>query len=494
MSVIDKIIGLDIGTTNIKGEIYDITGRLIDSLSYPYSIYFDKGNIVEQNAEDWVRITIKILNYFFEKYKNIKVVGLSTQGGTLVPVDEQINPLRNAITWMDARAGSLKDIILKEINEERIYKITGWKLQSILPLLQLCWIRENEKHTFKNTYKYMFVNDYVQKKLCDNSFVDYSNASITMLFDIVKKDWSEELLNITRINSTKLSQTQKSDIILGNFKNKELSKNSINTSFSNSAHDQYCVALSSNILNSNKILLSTGTSWAIFANTEKPYFNEFYYSPGVHIIPGKYGLISVVPTAGSVFNWFLNNFFENEEDRINFLKSTEKDYKKILDLKDDCIFIPLFQGSFGPVWNNYTKGSFENLSFDITRINMFKSVLEGVAFQVKWIFDSLIKIGINIDSIKMIGGATKSILQTQIISDVTGLKVYLPVDKKLNYACRGAAMLACVSAGIYKDFKTVTNIFKEEEIVVYPREKFKEYYLEKFNKYLKIIDNKIQLQ
>ncbi len=94
----------------------------------------------------------------------------------------------------------------------------------------------------------------------------------------------------------------------------------------------------------------------------------------------------------------------------------------------------------------------------------------------------------------MIGGATKSILQTQIISDVTGLKVYLPVDKKLNYACRGAAMLACVSAGIYKDFKTVTNIFKEEEIVVYPREKFKEYYLEKFNKYLKIIDNKIQLQ
>jgi sugar (pentulose or hexulose) kinase len=125
---------------------------------------------------------------------------------------------------------------------------------------------------------------------------------------------------------------------------------------------------------------------------------------------------------------------------------------------------------------------------------MFKSVLEGVAFQVKWIFDSLIKIGISIDSIKMIGGATKSILQTQIISDVTGLQVYLPRDKKLNYACRGAAMLACVSAGIYKDFKTVSNIFKEEELVIYPREKFKDYYLEKFNKYLKIINKTLQQQ
>ena len=488
-----KIIGLDIGTTNIKGELYDIEGKLIDSLSYPYNIYFDKNSRVEQDAEDWLEITIRILNYFFEKYKFIKTVGLSTQGGTIVPVDKDINPLRRAITWMDARAGSQKDSILRRISSDKIYKITGWKLQSSLSLLQLCWIKENEKSIFDKTYKYMFVNDFIQNKLCGNGYVDYSNASITMLFDIVKKNWSEELLSITGIDKLKLSKTQKSDAIVGYFKNEKLSKNCTDVPFSNSAHDQYCVALSSNILNDNKILLSTGTSWAIFANTQKPYFNEYYYSPGVHILPDKYGLISVVPTGGSVFSWFLNNFFENEKSKISFLKSTEEDAENILNIKDDCIFTPLFQGSFGPIWSDKIKGSFENLSFDITRINLFKAVLEGVAFQVKWILDSMTKLGLKIDSIKMIGGAAKSRLQCQILSDITGLPVYLPKNMKLNYACRGAAMLAGVSAKIYKDFNTVNEIFKEEELIIYPREEFKSYYSEKFNKYLKVVCKNLQM-
>ncbi|MHB1442459.1 MAG: xylulokinase [Candidatus Humimicrobiaceae bacterium] len=488
----DKIIGLDIGTTNIKGELYDISGRLIDSLSYPYNIYFDKNNKAEQDAQDWLEITVKILNYFSEKYKNIKTAGLSTQGGTIVPVDKNVIPLRRAITWMDARADTQKDSILKRISADEIYKITGWKLQSFLPLLQLCWIKENEENIFDNTFKYMFVNDFIQEKLCGNSYVDYSNASITMLFDIIKKDWSDKLLNIAGINKSKLSETQKSDAVVGYFKNEKLSKNCKDILFSNSAHDQYCVALSSNILNDNKILLSTGTSWAIFTNTNKPYFNEYYYSPGVHILPDKYGLISVVPTGGSVFNWFLNNFFENEESKINFLKSTEEEAEKILSLKDDCVFIPLFQGISGPAWNDKIKGSFENLSFDITRVNLFKAILEGVAFQVRWIFNSMIKLGIKIDSIKMIGGAAKSRLQCQILSDITGLPVYLPKNMKLNYACRGAAMLAGVSTRIYKNFKSVNDVFREEELIIFPREEFKDYYLDKFEKYLKIVNKNLQ--
>lgn len=488
-----KIIGLDIGTTNIKGELYDIEGKLIDSLSYPYNIYFDINSQVEQDAEDWLEITIKILNYFFEKYKNIKATGLSTQGGTIVPVDKDINPLRRAITWMDARAGSQKDSILRRISVDKIYKITGWKLQSSLPLLQLCWVKENEKGIFDKTYKYMFVNDFIQNKLCGNGYVDYSNASITMLFDIVKKDWSDDLLSLIGIDKSKLSNIQKSDKIVGYFRNKKLSKNCADTSFSNSAHDQYCVALSSNILNNNKILLSTGTAWVIFVNTQNPYFNDYYYSPGVHILPDKYGLMSVVPTGGSVFNWFLNTFFENEKSKIKFLKSFEGDTEDILNLKDDCIFTPFFQGSFGPVWSDKIRGSFKNLSFNISKKNLFKAVLEGVAFQVKWILNTYIKLGIKIDSIKMIGGASKSKLQCQIISDITGLPVFIPKNMKLNYACRGAAMLACVSADIYKDFASVINVFKEEEMIISPREEFKDYYLDKFEKYLKIVNKDLQM-
>ncbi|MHB1336742.1 MAG: hypothetical protein ACYCXQ_12440, partial [Candidatus Humimicrobiaceae bacterium] len=86
----------------------------------------------------------------------------------------------------------------------------------------------------------------------------------------------------------------------------------------------------------------------------------------------------------------------------------------------------------------------------------------------------------------------KSRLQCQILSDITGLPVYLPKNMKLNYACRGAAMLAGVSTRIYKNFKSVNDVFREEELIIFPREEFKDYYLDKFEKYLKIVNKNLQ--
>ena len=93
----------------------------------------------------------------------------------------------------------------------------------------------------------------------------------------------------------------------------------------------------------------------------------------------------------------------------------------------------------------------------------------------------------------MIGGASKSRLQCQILSDITGLPVYLPKNMKLNYACRGAAMLAGVSAKIYKDFKKVNDIFKEDESLILPREEFEDYYSEKFDNYVRVVSKNLQM-
>jgi sugar (pentulose or hexulose) kinase len=96
-----KLIGLDIGTTNLKAEIYDINGTFLDNVTAGYKIYFGAGNVAEQDAEDWENKSIEILNLLFEKYTEISAVGLSSQGGTMVPVGSSYKPLRRAITWMD---------------------------------------------------------------------------------------------------------------------------------------------------------------------------------------------------------------------------------------------------------------------------------------------------------------------------------------------------------------------------------------------------------
>ena len=486
-----KLIGLDIGTTNIKADIYDIKGNLLDSASSPYKIYFGPGNLAEQDAEDWENISIKILNSIFGKYGDIAAIGLSTQGGTMLLTDGNCRPLRRAITWMDARGSSEKEDLLKKIPGEKIYNITGWKLQSILPLLQALWLKKNEPSVFKNAKKILFVADYMQQKLCGKSIADYSNASITMLFDVHKMDWSSELLDIANIEKEKLSLTGPSDTAIGFFNNKALLPSSRNVVFSNSGHDQYCVALSSDIKQDNKLMLFTGTSWTIFKSTEKPYFNKYYYSPGVHIIPGKYGLIGVIPTGGSVFNWFLTNFFGSDKDRAGFLKSADDNYLKVTSGKSNLLFIPLFNGIFGPLWNNDITGSMDNLTFDTDRSKIYKAVLEGMAFQLKWITQSLKEIDINFNGIKIIGGAARSRIQCKILADVTGQTVSRPRDLSLNYACRGAAMLAGVTAGIYKNFAAASLVFDEEEETIYPDLSMQDYYSSKFSSYMEKVKSKI---
>jgi xylulokinase len=486
-----KLIGLDIGTTNLKAEIYDIDGRFIDNITSTCKIYFGADNIAEQDAQDWENKSIELLNSLFEKYTDISAVGLSTQGGTMVPVDCSFKPLRRAITWMDGRAAGEKEELLSKLSVDDIYNITGWKLQSILPLLQTLWLKKNEPVSFNNAHKFLFVADYVQQKLCGKSFADFSNASITMLFDVIKKDWSRELLNIAGIDKNRLSPTGPSDSIIGLFNNKSLSCKSKNTVLSNSGHDQYCVALSADIERDNKLLLSTGTSWAIFKSTQKPYFNKYYYSPGVHIVPGKYGLLSVVPTGGTAFNWFLSNFFSSDNERTDFLKNAENNCTVIAREKNKTIFIPLFSGVFGPVWNNNVTGCIDNLTFDTDRLNIYKAVVEGAAFQFKWITQTLKEIGISFEGIKIIGGAAKSAVQCKVLADITGEKVFRPKDLNLNYACRGAAMLAGVSAGIYKDMGQAAQIFKEEEETVYPDPAMKGYYDEKFSLYIDRVTEKV---
>jgi xylulokinase len=489
--LLDKIIGLDIGTTNIKGELYDVEGRLIDSLSYPYNSYFRDKNRVEQNASDWEQISINILNHLAEKYNNIISVGLSTQGGTCVPVDKNFEPLRQAITWLDSRAIEQKKALLKIFSEEEIYRITGWKLQSALPLLQINWIKDNEPENFKNAHRLMFVGDYLQQKFCNKSIVDYSNASITMLFDILKKTWSIKLLNALNLKREKLSKTGPSNSIIGYFNNKKLITSLKDVVFTNSGHDQYCVALSSNINKGNRLLLSTGTSWVTFKNTIKPFFNNYYYSPGVHIIPNKYGLISAMPTGGSAFNWFLNTFFSSNKESKLFLKNVEEQFEKVINYKNKCIFIPLFNGIFGPQWSNNISGCLENISLNLDKVNIYKSILEGITFQLKWIIETLNEIGIRFDTIKIIGGASESKIQCQIIADILDTEVVRPKDKKLNYACRGAAILSGMTTKIYKNYDHAMSFFLEEEETIKPISKNRAYYDAKYMEYIKTIKNKL---
>ena len=483
----EKIIGLDIGSTNIKGEIYSRDGRLIDSLNYPYKTYIKAGGQIEQDSTDWINFSVRILNTFLEKYRDIKAVGLSTQGGTLQLVNSDYRPIRNAIYHLDMRADDEKENILSEIDEDTFYGIVGWRILAIHPILKLLWLKKHERSNYNKLYRIMFASDYVQMKLSGKCYLDHTNASISSLFDIVDKKWSGPLLKLAGIDESMLSEPRRSVDIVGYLQNEKLEKKSTKVLLANSAHDQYCSSISAGIHNDKRILLSTGTAWIVFISTNKPKFNKFFYAPGIHIVPNKYGLICSIPSGGGVINWFLETYFDSRKNADGFLQYINENHEDILKLKNSCLFSPLFTGVYGPVWSDNVRGSFLNLDLSMTKTDLFIAVLEGVGYQFRWILESLRSIGIYRSGIIMVGGAVKSKIWPQIIADITGTDVIIPKEENINYAAKGAAILAGVACGTYKDFDKADKIFKDSEAIIKPRTELKDYFDAKYELYIKAL-------
>lgn len=274
------IIGIDIGTTNIKGAVYSSAGKFISACNMNYSSLSPSVNYHEQNPDDWVNCIIKIFSQLLKENsikQNTVALSISAQGGTTVPVDKDYNPLCNAITWLDRRGEEVlkKNKDLRNRNIE-FYLKTGWRLDCNMSFLPLYWLKQNKKEIFNKIYKILYVNDYIQNKLTGNSFHDPSNASISLFYNIKNNKWDEDILELLGVDEKKFSEVAKTGTLVGYLKQDICRKLNLKRDIAviNGGHDQYCAALGTGILNEDQVLLSTGTAWVIFKMTERPMFDE----------------------------------------------------------------------------------------------------------------------------------------------------------------------------------------------------------------------------
>jgi sugar (pentulose or hexulose) kinase len=198
------IAGIDIGTTNIKGSVYDGQGNFIESYSYSYESYSPEENFHEQNPLDWVRLLKRILKDICTKKsikEGLRAISFSTQGGTLVMLDKECKNIGNAITWLDRRGYALY-ASSKYLQKRNIdcYLKTGWRLDSCMGLMPVYWVRKKHPELFSKIHKVMFVNDFLLYRFCGNAIMDPSNASISMFYNVVKGQWDTDLLKMAGLS------------------------------------------------------------------------------------------------------------------------------------------------------------------------------------------------------------------------------------------------------------------------------------------------------
>ncbi len=463
----DLLLGLDVGTTATKALLMDVGGKAIASASYGYGLITPHENWVEQNPDDlWDGVVAAVRKVI--KHANpgdrILALSLSTQGGTLIPVDADYKPVCNAISWMDHRAYKQAEQMRQSPYKDKIYEVSGWDIYDGLPLLCIVWLRENSSEVFESAKYFLFVNDFIIHKLTGKLCMDPSNAGITQLYNIASGQWDNDMLDIAGIAAEQLSPMQNSGFPVGKLTQQASEEIGLPDSVLvvNGAHDQYCAALGSGVLEKGDVMLSCGTAWVILGVIDQLKHDPLKrLSISPHVVPKRWGALKSMGAVGSCMEWFLDNLWTQKDDRAQLYDDLNKGVEKVLAGSNGLLFFPS-SGGYG----HGKRGAFIGLSISHSRGEMARSIMEGIAYDLRWTLEDVHEAGIKSEVLRMVGGAASSPTWTQIVTDVTQIPVVVPsVTQSASF---GAGILAGFGCGVFPDLKEAYRALSGTEKLIKP--------------------------
>jgi len=402
----EKIISFDSGTTNTKVFLFSINGKLLKNFSTPTGISFPQPLFAEQNCNDWIGTIIRGIRNVGDS--SVRGISGSFQGGTFVLLDKHLKPLVPAITWLDNRSRDIASDFVKKYGEDFFYRKTGYVPRGWSCLFNLLWIKKFKPEVFRKIARISFVADYVNYFFTGNFALDHTSAAITTLYNLEKKQWDEELLEIAGIKKQMLGEIVQASDVIGRLKKDTTKTIGLEAGIPVFAggHDQYCASLGAGAAKTNRILVSCGTAWVLLATTSKMVFDpQRQFCPGPHVKKNLYGLMYAISNGGIIYDWGRKIF------------SCEFDSFKE---PSGIIIAPEF---------NTGNGAILNLNLSTNSHQILQAIVVCLCFQVRKCLERVEEIlpsGEKMKKIVMIGGATRNPLVAKLLASITGRNVIVP--------------------------------------------------------------------
>ena len=313
------LLGLDVGTTATKALLFDLEGNVRASASASYGLISPQAGWVEQDPEALWRAVVAVLRSIVSQLQpgqRVLALAQSSQGGTTVPVDAAGQPTYNAISWMDGRAQAEHAELRRQYGGEVFSHKTGWPLMAGLPLQHIRWLRDEQPDTFARSRHFLFVNDFIGRRLTGELCMNPSDASITQLLDIETGDWDDWLLMLAGIRREQLSPLHPSGVAFGKLTAEASAATGLPAGLPviNGAHDQYCAAVGMRVTRPGSVLLSCGTAWVLLAVPEDlEVGRRSGMALSCHAVPGRWGAIRSLGAVGTSLDWLIDNIWAGHE-------------------------------------------------------------------------------------------------------------------------------------------------------------------------------------
>lgn len=441
----DLVLGVDVGTSALKVLVWRPGGESVARGSATYQVNHPHPGWTEQDPDQWWRAmataTRSAVSAAGVDPRNIRALALSTQGGTLVPVDAAGNPVRPAVIWSDTRCARERLDVVAEAGERLVYETCGWTLGQALNLLQLRWLRRNEPQVFAHTAQFLSVPDFLAMRLTGRPALDPSNAGVNQLASVLTGRWSDDLLALAGIEADRLGEIIPAGDVVGALRSDAADHLGLEPGIPviNGGHDQYCVALGCGVVEPGDVFIGSGTAWVTAGIRAEPHFDfERGTSISRHVIPGLFGELASLESGGAALEWWRR--LMAKDGALPSWPELSAGVSGKTGLAP--LFLPYMKGCPFPRPVHDAPGVIWGLDPAHDAFDLAASVMAGVAFQTAWALQAIAAARPACFS----GGAARNTWWTQFMADVS--PVPIRVVPEPDAGALGAAMLAASGAGL----------------------------------------------
>ncbi|NPV47557.1 MAG: hypothetical protein HPY69_11405 [Armatimonadetes bacterium] len=443
-------LGLDVGTTAVKAVVVDETGRVRGSAAATYGYQQPRPGWVEQDPAEWIRLVADTARRAAgDAPGDIKALAVSTQGDTALPVDAAGRPLAAARTWMDTRTQAQVGRML-EVPQTRWYEITGATPLPHAAAASILWWQEHLEGARQRIHGVCLVQDFLTQWLTGQRLLDAPNASRTLLYDIHRREWSEELLSALDIPRAYLADVAEAGTPIGPLLPTAAAELGLSrgTTVVLGGHDQTCAAVGCGVTRPGSLMLSCGTAWVVLAATSGPLDDpRRALHSYCHAVPRGYAALGAF-AGGNLLRWFRDELVGDADGGEAAYESIVREAETALaGGRAPLLFLPHFYGSVLPVGCPSARGGWVGLTLAHTRGDMALALLQGVALQAAAVVKYMVQLGAPADDVRMIGGGSRSRFWAQLVADALHRSVKLPAVSEA--AAYGAALIAGRAMGAF---------------------------------------------
>ena len=490
------LLGIDIGTSACKVAVFGRSGRVLAAENGDYPVYYPHEGWAEQNPEEWWKAVCGAVRGSIARAgilpEEIAGVGIDGQSWSAIAVDRRGNVLTNTPIWMDTRAQDICDRLNEEIGAEEIFRTAGNSLQPSYTTAKILWYKENLPEVYRNTYRILQSNSYIAFKLTGEMTQDLSQGYGLHCFNMRTGKWDDRMCDRLGIPREFLPEICGCDEIVGTVTKEAARETGLaeGTPVAAGGLDAACGTLGAGVIHPGETQEQGGQAGGMSICT-KEYKADPRLILGFHVVPGLWLLQGGTTGGGGVMRWFEREFADyermmKEETGVSSLNQLNEIAEKVSPGCDGLVFLPYMAGERSPIWNPYAKGVFYGLDFSKTKGHMVRACMEGVALSLRHNLEVAREAGAEAKVLRAMGGSANSLLWTQIKADITGKPIVVPASDTATTL--GAAMLAGVGTGFYKDYEEAVKLTVSETRRHEPNEANRAVYDRTYETYLRLYE------